>query len=71
MKEFYENFQDILIESKRRFLKSIITEVDLILSEVYQNKPLEKQKIKEYQQTAFEKLEEEYNKNYNILKKEW
>ena len=71
MKEFYENFQDILIKSKRRFLKSIIKEVDLILSEIYQNKPLENQQIKEYQQTGFEKLEEEYDKNYNILKKEW
>ena len=71
MKEFNENFQDILLEPKQQFLKNITKEVDLIFSEVFQKKPLEYKQIKEYQKIAFEYLEKEYKKIYNFLSNEW
>jgi len=71
LKEFNENFQNILIEPKVQFIKNITTEVDLILNEVFQNKQNEIEELSEYQKYALEKLDEEYEKNLKLLSKEW
>ena len=71
IKEFNENFQNILIEPKDQFIKNITTEVDLILNEVFQNKQNEKEEILEYQKYGLEKLDEEYERNVKLLTKEW
>ena len=71
MKEFNENFQNILLEPKEIFIKNINLEVDLILNEVFQKREIERKEIKEYQKMALEKLNEEYDKNYNLLNLEW
>ena len=41
MKEFNENFQNILLEPKEIFIKNINLEVDLILNEVFQKREKE------------------------------
>ena len=40
MKEFNENFQNILLEPKEIFIKNINLEVDLILNEVFQKREI-------------------------------
>ena len=71
MKEFNENFQDILLIPKKQFLKNITIEGDLILKEVFQNLPIEHKILKEYQKYSLQKLDEEYEKNFELLNKEW
>ena len=71
LKEFNENFQNILIDPKEQFIKNIRTEVDLIINEVFQHREKEKEEISEYQKYALEKLDEEYERNVKILTKEW
>ena len=71
LKEFNENFQDILLEPKEQFLKNITTEGNLILNEVFQDLSIENKILREYQKYALDKLDEEYEKNYQLLNKEW
>ena len=71
MKEFNENFQDILIIPKEQFIKNIKIEGDLIVKELFQNLPIEHKILREYQKYALEKLDEEYEQNFELLNKEW
>ena len=71
LKEFNENFQNILIDPKEQFIKNIRTEVDLIINEVFLDREKEKEEISEYQKYALAKLDEEYERNVKILTKEW
>ena len=71
LKEYEEIFPGILTMSKKQFLQNIKKSVFLTLEDLYTNIIKEDTQLQDIFNKNFIKIEDKYEDNYNLLKKEW
>ena len=69
--EYEELFPEILIMAKKQFLLNIRKGVFSNLEDLYSDIIKEDTKFNELFDNNFKKIEEKYENNYNLLRKEW